>query len=234
MLCCSVQLSNANPIDSKSYTPVEQDDPIFNNMFDSSPIVIESHKLIFFPVPKVADTLWLMLLRRMMGFENWKSLDVDSFEGLVRLSDYSIEKATEMMNSPDYTRATFLRDPKDRFLSTFVDKVISNDASIKRSCCSEGDDCLRNYQTMTGFATLIRTCDDKHWAPISSWIDKKFVPKLNFVGHLETAEVDARSLLEKIGAWESFGVSGWGDHGNETMFATKGKLADVTASDISR
>ena len=69
---------------------------------------------------------------------------------------------------------------------------------------------------------------------MSSWIDKKFVPKLNFVGHLETAEVDARSLLEKIGAWNCFGVSGWGDHGNETIFATKDKLTDVTDSDVSR
>ncbi|KAI2501963.1 sulfotransferase family [Fragilaria crotonensis] len=187
LVCCSVPFSNANPLEESPYIAVEQDDPIFNNMIESSSIVIESHKLIFFPVPKVADTLWLMLLRRMMGFDNWKSLDVDLFEGLVRLSDFSIEQATEMMNSPNYTRATFLRDPKDRFLSTFVDKVMSNDASIKRSCCSEGDNCLRNYQTMTGFASLIRSCDDKHWTPISTWIDRKFVSKLNFVGHLETA-----------------------------------------------
>ncbi|KAI2499658.1 sulfotransferase family [Fragilaria crotonensis] len=231
LLCCCVPVANADP--SSSYIPVEQDDRIFNNMIDSSPIVIESHKLIFFPVPKVADTLWLMLLRRMMGIKEWKSLDLDLFDGLARLSDYSIEQATEMMNSPEYTRATFLRDPKDRFLSTFVDKVMSSDVSIKHSCCPEGNNCLLDYQTMKGFANLIRTCEDKHWIPISSWIDRKFVPKLNFVGHLENAEVDARSLLEKVGAWESFGASGWGEHGNETIFATKDKLSDLTASDVS-
>ncbi len=202
-------------------------------MIDSSPIVIQSHKLIFFPVPKVADTLWLMLLRRLMGMENWKSLDVDSFDGLARLSDFTIEQATEMMNSPEYTRATFLRDPKDRFLSTFVDKVMSSDASIKQSCCPEGDNCLLNYQTMKGFANLIQTCENKHWIPMSSWIDLKFVPTLNFVGHLENAEADARSFLERIGAWESIGASGWGEHGNEAIFATKDTLTDLTASDIS-
>ena len=233
LLCCAVPLSRANAVDSSSYIHVDQDDPIFNNMIDSSPIVIESHKLIFFPVPKVADTLWLMLLRRMMGLENWKSLDVDSFDGLVRLSDYSIEQATEMMNSPEYTRATFFRDPKDRFLSTFVDKVMSDDASIQRSCCPEGDDCLHKYQTMTDFATLIQTCNDKHWTPMSSWIDQKFVPTLNFVGHLENAQADARSLLEKIGAWESFGQSGWGKHGDEAIFASNDKLSDVTANGMT-
>jgi hypothetical protein len=50
--------------------------------------------------------------------------------------------------------------------------------------------------------------------PLSSWIDQKFVPSLNFVGHLETAQADVRSLLEKIGAWESFGQGGWGKHGD--------------------
>jgi hypothetical protein len=233
LLSFSIPFSNANTIDPLSYFHVEQDDHIFNNMINSSPIVIESHKLIFFPVPKVADTLWLMLLRRMMGLENWKSIDDDSYDGLVRLSDYSLEQATVMMNSPEYTRATFLRDPKDRFLSTFLDKVMSGDVSIKQSCCPEGDNCLDKYQTMAGFTSLIQTCDNKHWIPMSSWIDRKFVPKLNFVGHLETAEADARSLLEKIGAWESFGLSGWGEHGNEAIFVTKEKLTDVTSSELS-
>ena len=131
LLCCSTSLSFTNAIDSSLYIPVEQDDPIYNNLIQSSPIVIESHKPIFFPVPKVADTIWLMLLRRMMGMENWNSLDGDSFDGIVRLSDFSVEQATEMMNSPEYTRATFLRDPEDRFLSTFlVDKIMNDDASI--------------------------------------------------------------------------------------------------------
>ena len=67
--------------------------------------------------------------------------------------------------------------------------------------------------------------------PISRWIDpKKFVPALNFVRHLETAQADARSLLEKIGAWESFGYFGWGEHGNEAIFASKDKLTDAPTS----
>ena len=229
ILCCSAKSTDA----SSSYVSVEHDDLIFNNMIESSPVVIESHKLIFFSVPKVADTLWLMLLRRMMGFGDWQSLDVASYDGLVRLSDYSTEQATEMMNSPEYTRAIFVRDPKDRFLSTFVDEVMSDDASIKRSCCNEGEDCAHQYQSMTDFANLILTCNDKHWTPISNWIDRKFIPTLNFVGHLETAEADARSLLEKIEAWESFGKSGWGRRGDEAFFVSKDKLSDATANDIS-
>ncbi|KAI2501664.1 sulfotransferase family [Fragilaria crotonensis] len=233
LLCSCVAFTNAIPICSSAYIPVEHDAYIYNNVSNSSPIVIEKYRLRFFPVPKVADTLFLMLLRRMMGLQTWKSLDVDSSDGLVRLSDFSIDKATHMMNSPEFTRAIFLRDPKDRFLSTYLDNVLSNDASIMQSCCLEGESCLHKYHTTAEFATLIQTCNDKHWMPMSSWIDPEFIPKLNFVGHLENAEADARSLLEKVGAWEPFGVTGWGKHGDESIFATKDKLSDLTASHAS-
>jgi hypothetical protein len=231
VLCSTVPVSYANPNVNiaTSYIPVLEDDGIMNNMIGSSPIVIESHKLIFFPVPQVADATWSMLFRRMMGIENWNSLHFELFEGVTRLSDYSAEQATEMMNSPDYTRATFVRDPKDRFLSTYVNKIMNNDMSIKHSCCPEGENCLHEYQTMIGFASLMNTCDDKHWIPVSKWIDSKFFPTLNFVGHLENAELDARTLLELIGAWDSFGLSGWGEHGNEAIFETNDELTDATA-----
>ncbi|KAI2493564.1 sulfotransferase family [Fragilaria crotonensis] len=106
----------------------------------------------------------------------------------------------------EYTRATFVRDPKDRFLSTFLDKVMSGDASIKQACSLDSNEHLDR---------------------------QKVCPTLNFVGHLETAEADARSLLERIGAWEAFGSSGWGEHDNEAIFATKDKLTDVTSSELS-
>jgi hypothetical protein len=234
--CCSVPFTHGALITSSACIPVAQHDYskyIVNNKIDSSPIVIEKYKLIFFPVPKVADTLWLMLLRRMMGLETWKSPYVDSFDGLFRLSDFSIEQATDMMNSPQYTRAIFLRDPKDRFLSTYLDKVMSQDASIEHSCCPKRKCYHHKYQTVTDVATLIQTGNDKHWMPMSTSIDREFIPKLNFVGHLETAEADARSFLEKVGAWETVGVSGWGKHGNESISTTNDKFTDMTARETS-
>ena len=41
---------------------------------------------------------------------------------------------------------------------------------------------------------------------------------MNFVGRFETVAVDARRLLQQIGAWDDFGATGWGVDGNETMF----------------
>jgi hypothetical protein len=33
---------------------------------------------------------------------------------------------------------------------------------------------------------------------------------INFVGHLDNVTRDARCLLERIGAWEKYGATGWG------------------------
>jgi Sulfotransferase family len=237
LLCYFICFSNTNPIASSVYIPLQDDDFVFlDTDVQSSPIVIESHKLIFFPVPKVADIMFMMLLRRMTGFENWKSLNVDPRDdGLVRLSDYSIEQATEMITSPEYTRATFLRDPKDRFLSTYLDLVLNRNTSIEQLCCRKDDKCFHKYHaTIRDFATtLIWNCHDKHWIPMSRWIDPRFIPTLNFVGHLETVQTDARALLEHVGAWEEFGAFGWGPHGDEAMFESMDPLADWTASDYA-
>ena len=65
------------------------------------------------------------------------------------------------------------------------------------------------------------SCPDKHWSPITHWrMEKKFYPQLNFIGHLETAQWDIHRLLNRIGptAWEEFGLSGWGEYRNESMF----------------
>jgi hypothetical protein len=40
--------------------------------------------------------------------------------------------------------------------------------------------------------------------------------------HVETAANDTRLLLQSIGAWEDFGMDGWGENGEHPIFASKG------------
>jgi hypothetical protein len=49
-------------------------------------------------------------------------------------------------------------------------------------------------------------------------MDEKYWQTINFVGNVETAADDARRLLQKIGAWEEFGATGWGESGTESIF----------------
>jgi hypothetical protein len=101
--------------------PVEPSDYIYQDVW-SAPIVIESHKLVFFQVAKVGTSMWKRLFRRMMGEPDWHdAMPHDpNTNGLKFLNQYSLQEATYMMNSPDYTRAIFVRDPKDRLLSAFL------------------------------------------------------------------------------------------------------------------
>lgn len=193
--------------------------------WDGAPIVLESHKLVFFSIPKVGCTVWKQLFRRMMGYKDWQSQDSTknlphdpSTNGLKYLYDFGLEQANEIMTSPEWTRAIMVRDPKIRFLSAFLDKAVSNDhVHIANRCCPDKT-CIQDAQTILGFLQLIRRCDDEHWMSQHERVDAKFWPYMDFVGHVETAANDARRLLRKIGAWDEFGATGWGEDGSLAIF----------------
>lgn len=84
--------------------------------------------------------------------------------------------------------------------------------------------------TISIMSNLLRKsppCSNKHWSPITHWrMERKFYPKLNFIGHLESAQWDIKRLLRKLhpDAWESYGASGWGEYRNESMFDSSGTV----------
>jgi Sulfotransferase family len=199
-----------------------------NDSWDSAPIVIESHKLMFFSIPKVGCTVWKQLFRRMMGYADWASQDYETYQphnpkvnGLKYLYNYSVEEASVMMTSPEWTRALMVRDPKTRFLSAFLDKSVGNfHLHIKRRCCPD-ESCIGDAQTLEGFVRLCTKCYDDHWRPQSDRVDYKYWPYIDHIGHVETSAADAKDLLQQIGAWEEFGASGWGDGGQSAIFASR-------------
>lgn len=182
----------------------------------AAPIVLESHKLVFFNAANARSTTWTKLFRRMMGYQDW---DDESANGLKFLHHYSTKRATELMNSPEYTKAVFVRDPKDRILSAYL-----REPPNATLCCTTAE-CRSDIQTFPGFIYLINDCEeccrDVRWLPQSKRIDEKFHSKLDFVLRYETVQDDAKRLLEKIGAWDEYGQSGWGQFGNETFLERK-------------
>lgn len=196
--------------------------------WDSAPIVLESHKLVFFTVPKVGCTVWKQLFRRMEGYSDWQSQELDLFlphdpkhNGLKYLYHYSLERASEIMTSSEWTRAIMVRDPKQRFLSAFLDKALSNDHKhIIHRCCADKK-CVDKSQDLPGFLRLCSVCSDHHWRAQNERVDYKFWPYMDVVGHVETAAADAKSLLQRIGAWDEFGAKGWGQDGTLPIFGSK-------------
>ena len=114
-----------------------------------------------------------------------------------------------------------VRDPKSRFLSAFLDKSLSNDhRHIIEACCPD-ESCVADAQTLDGFLELCKRCTDSHWLPQHKRIDYKFWPYIDQVLHTENSEKDAKKLLERIGAWEEFGASGWGSDGKRAILENK-------------
>eukprot|EP00539_Tryblionella_compressa_P007680 CAMPEP_0178762650 /NCGR_PEP_ID=MMETSP0744-20121128/16659_1 /TAXON_ID=913974 /ORGANISM="Nitzschia punctata, Strain CCMP561" /LENGTH=393 /DNA_ID=CAMNT_0020417349 /DNA_START=616 /DNA_END=1797 /DNA_ORIENTATION=+ len=221
--------------------------------WDNDPIVIESHKLLFFTVPKNSCTEWKKLFRRMMGYKNWAQASPHdpSSNQLKYLGHFPRSKQYEFMTSPEWTRAIFVRDPIERMLSGYMDKALSEERYIRNHCCNQAQMELRQRQQPktqnsqmyynqckvlhsithkdklspeqflfdTFVKAFMKQCDDPHWAPQSRRMKPKNWQHINFVGHFDHLQQDARCLLERIGAWEDYGAHGWGKH-NGTMFET--------------
>ena len=211
-----------------------------------APIVLESHKLLFFDVPKVGSTGFKQLFLRMTGSKLWKERNADQLHWkaasyLQALSNFTLEKAQLMMTSPEWLRVIFVRDPKERLLSAFLDKVVRNRGVYAgRACCKKYHyvrefrekkwgaskreiQCMYELFTFDGFLRLAATecSDEPHWRAQSRRVDSDFWPFINFVGYMDSIAEDTKSMLEILGqdVWDTYGASGWGLNGNESIFA---------------
>jgi hypothetical protein len=209
---------------------VQQGDSIYQRGdWDGSPVVVEQYKLIFFTSAKVGCTVWKQLFRRIMGLEDWRAEATKkllpwnpNINGLKYLYDYDRETASRMMTSPEYTRAIFVREPKERLLSAYLDKGVGNSWFMYNKCCPSDWDCTEAAkESLSTFFNLIQWCENNHWSSQSRRMQDKYWPYINFVGNMETVAGDAERLLRQVGAWEEVGKSGWGKAGNMSIFGTK-------------
>jgi hypothetical protein len=208
-----------------------------NNSSLKDCFVFEKYKLIFVPIQKSGSTVWKQLFRKILGRDDWYTGRPVSVSRRYKMSSYTEAQATQLMNDPTYTRAIFVRDPKERFLSAYLDKGLKTKYAEKKCCNGKRNEksgrelCTKQLQTFSGFVNVTRSCHDTHWLPQSTTgrLEPKYVPLLNFVGHLETAFEDAKRLLQRVGAWEEHGKTGWGLHGNETIFQSKSYVKHKTS-----
>lgn len=151
---------------------VEYGDYIYeNDDWDAAPVILEKYKLAFFTIPKVGCTTWKQLFRRIMGYSNWATEEYVQMlpwnpktNGLKYLYDFPIEKANEIMTSPEWTRAIFIRDPKERLVSAFLDKGVGNPNYMREKCCGKSDACIRKAsESLEGFLQVAIDCKNAHW-----------------------------------------------------------------------
>jgi Sulfotransferase family len=248
---------------------LQPDDVVYTyGPWDGSPIVVESHKLLFFTIPKVGTTVWKQLFRRMEGYTDWMTDQhplphAPKRNGLQYLYDYPPMVADHMMTDPSWTRAIFVRDPQERLLSAYLDKGSQN-PYMQFHCCTDNkpdNDSTNPNESLLytklqcdnpephrgpaasqadketnppllsflDFLTVVvPSCSDPHWNSQSLRIDNKYWPYINFIGHMETMEADAKRLLQQIGAWDDYGSQGWPPKGE--IFAGLGTVTHATDS----
>jgi hypothetical protein len=185
----------------------------------------------------------------MEGYQNWDRVPAvmdyvhnPKSNGLTYLYHFSVERANELMVSPEWTRAIFFRNPKERFLSAYLEKGKRKDGEyLKRQCCRSSkvgkdnmESCVKlASQSFQGFFNLTRSCRDSHWTPQAERMEPKYWPFINFIGTLDTAMEDTKRLLQRIGAWDTFGDSGWGNNGTEAIFQSTNNIGHATHAKLS-
>ena len=234
------------PSDFEGLKLLSKDDPIYQwGSWDESPIVVESHKLLFFTIPKVGCTVFKQLFRRMYGYQTWK--EHNDFiphhpmsNGLNYLYHYTPQKAEQMLTDPSWTRAIFFRDPKERLLSAYLDKVLHDHGKYVRVHCCGNNPTLKSLLhcqvpveklpnpllTFSDFLEkIIPQCTDPHWRAQAHRLPDSYWFYINFVGHMDRIEQDTRRMLQKIGAWDDFGAQGWE---SGAIFAGAASVAHAT------
>eukprot|EP01047_Picozoa_sp_COSAG01_P005277 COSAG01_NODE_179_length_22923_cov_25.190535_10_plen_289_part_00 len=206
----SMMMKNSNP------PRLEKKDIVYTRDWDTAPIVIEKERLIFFTVPKVACTVFKQLLRRMMGFGDWATGNDDiphnpAKNGLKYLCDFPLEQAQVMMTSPNWTRAIFLREPHERFLSAYLDKAVHHPKYVKHHCRLRA-----SVLSLPLFVKVSKKCKDPHWAPQLKRVDAKWWPYIDFIS--DRLHPDAVHAMLSAGAWKAYGESGWGTSRNQAIF----------------
>lgn len=204
-------------------------DLIYNDARNTVPIVIEEYNLVFFQVAKAASSEWIRFFLRLTGSDLWckGNIHSKSLVALKHLTDYSIEEAQEIMTSPEWTRAIFVRHPKPRILSAFLDKAINKKADFIKDKCriyaargGTKDECVERQADFSFFLHNITTTmhDNVHWRSIYSRIDEKWWPWMNYVANMENLSEDAEHFLKSIkskkdgsSAWDRVGRTGWGE-----------------------
>ena len=156
------------------------------------------YNLIFFTIPKVASTEFKLLFHRMMGlpYDLPANGQVHTIQNpkenmLKTLDDYPLWKAQEMMNSPEWTKAVFLREPKERVLSAFLNKFVNDSSYFRNKCCRgnmlvekhDRDKCesMINTKNFSYFLNRTQDCSDPHWEPQVYAIDDKWWSKKHWI-----------------------------------------------------
>ena len=106
----------------------------------SSPFIYEPFRIMFCWIPKVACTKYKQLFMKMALHQNWSNKDhVHSLEPNVQALQtftHELEYVNDVIEDPRWLRVVVLRDPFERFMSAYLNKVVQSKCSMLGRKCS--------------------------------------------------------------------------------------------------
>ncbi|CBN76839.1 conserved unknown protein [Ectocarpus siliculosus] len=197
------------------------------------------HKVLMVAIPKVACTQVHALFLRLQGSENWNTQrmeeihyhkDMDKYK-LSTMPNMPPERASAILNDPTWTKGVFLRDPTERLLSCFLDKVVHRRSYSVNVFKAEEVLSFEKFVDLTSKTAKARLQKDypggnlgltrrsnPHWRPQLFFGLDKFLPYFDFVGDFKHVQEHSEEFLKRAGLWEKFGASGWGRWGQAAFF----------------
>jgi len=226
----NVSKSNMNKEIMKSI--LRQSEFYYTKSEYGTPVVIEKHKLIWFIIPKAGSTSILDLLYKLLHPNTTSILArKELLLHLPKLKDYSIDKASDMMLDPEWTKVMVVRDPKARLLSAYLGKALLRPHYFRRMCCKEKyvnytssliknttqPDCLKHNFSFVEFINVTMECHNIHWKSHVDFV-ANHIEFINFIIDFNNLASDAERLLKKLGIWLTVGATGWGKNGTNAVF----------------
>lgn len=165
-------------------------------------IISHKHKYIYFYVPKVACTSIRNLLAIGDGLKWYHPWDKTQtkFE-YIYLQDSNNKKYD------NYFKFAFVRNPWDRLVSCYFDKVVGSRTRPDSIAIKNGEYIQfkkrykKNFKTMTfpEFVCMVKDLDEKssngHFRSQHTFMNKE---KLNFIGRFEQLQVDLNVVKKKF------------------------------------
>lgn len=185
---------------------------------------IPKAKLVFCGIPKVGMSEWLKFFRFSYGAGDYLSLthfkrDRKSF----LMSSLSVDKALELLQDPTWTKAVFFRDPAERLLSAYLNKILGQGYTQTVFGIGDTNDEERYKLTFSEFVDLVtmenitmpkdprglHAFTDPHWKPQTMMCGlDNLLPQFDFVGKMSEDSIadHTRALLERVNFWDDYGA----------------------------
>jgi hypothetical protein len=180
--------------------------PSIYSTFEHHLFFIPEGKLIFCGIPKSGISEWIKFFRFAFGAQDYLSFahfKSDRAQFFVR--SLTMEKAKELLNDPTWTRAVFFREPAERLLSAYLNKI-EGGKPTEHNFTDWVDEITTQKDAKCGSPGL-NACTDPHWTPqlMTCGLDY-LLPSWDFIGTFEHIAEHTKLLLERVGLWDNFGA----------------------------